>query len=433
MEQGCTRFVEVIHRRAGKDRNWLSLILEQMLKKKGTYFHIYPSLNQGKRDCWDNLISDKDVDGNDITIKMIDMFPAEIIISKNETELQIEIKGGSIYKIMGADNKDSVEKMRGVNIAGAVFSEYAHMSHGQMAWDVLRPVLTENGGWAAFVYTPNGENHGKDLYEFALHEPGWFCQLLTVNDTKRNAVGENGEPVITRDKIEAELRQPHVRKEFIEQEYYCSFKGFLHGTIYGDLMMLARAEGRITQVPYIPSLPVGTMWDIGTSDHCVIWFYQLVTGQVRFIDYYTNVRETAPFYAKILRENKRYIYGRMVLPWDAKFGAADYFDTIGFRNINLSEKHSIQTGIDNTRARFSTFLFDENKCSEGISHLESYTYEWDEENRVFKKSPKHDSHSHTADAVRTGIEGGLDPIIFPDQLINMEIKIENIFDPRVNF
>jgi hypothetical protein len=33
------------------------------------------------------------------------------------------------------------------------------------AWDLCRPLLRENGGRAAFCYTPRGKNHVRRLYE----------------------------------------------------------------------------------------------------------------------------------------------------------------------------------------------------------------------------------------------------------------------------
>ena len=220
MNGGCRRFCEVLHRRAGKDRNWLNVTLQQMLKRTGVYFHIFPSLNQGRRDIWDNIIQERDEDGFEHSIKMIDMFPPEFVAAKNETEMQIRLINGSVWQIMGADSQEAVDRLRGPNPIGVVFSEYSHML--PQAWDTLSPVLAENMGWASFIYTPNGENHGFDRYKHARNDPKWFCQLLTVDDTRRDSVGESGERVISQEEIDA-LRREGQREEFIQQEYYCSF------------------------------------------------------------------------------------------------------------------------------------------------------------------------------------------------------------------
>jgi hypothetical protein len=42
------------------------------------------------------------------------------------------------------------------------FSEYAYQH--PMAWDILNPILVRNKGTAAFIFTPNGQNHAHALY-----------------------------------------------------------------------------------------------------------------------------------------------------------------------------------------------------------------------------------------------------------------------------
>ena len=81
----------------------------------------------------------------------------------------------------------------GSNPVGVVFSEYSVTPKAATAWDYIRPILAENGGWALFIYTPRGHNHGYALYNQA-KAAGWFTELLTGDDTKAiPAGGEGGE------------------------------------------------------------------------------------------------------------------------------------------------------------------------------------------------------------------------------------------------
>src|SRR5436853_2526681 len=218
-QAGCKRFVCLWHRRTGKDRNALAFTLEEMLRRQGVYFHIYPSLNQGRRDMWQSVVHQR-YDGVEQAIKMVSMFPSELIVRKDETDMLIELANGSIYQVMGADNEDAVARLRGPNPIGIIFSEYAHGDKMKDAWETLSPVLAENNGWALFVYTPNGPNHGEELAKFARSDPHWFYQELTCEQTKRDALAEAGSPVIPLDEINA-LRREGQREEFIQQEYYC--------------------------------------------------------------------------------------------------------------------------------------------------------------------------------------------------------------------
>ncbi len=422
---GCKRFVQVLHRRAGKDRSWLAITLEAMLERVGVYFHIFPSLNQGRRDLWDNIVIDNSV-GVEKSIKMMSMFPPEFVLAVNETEMQITLVNGSIWQIMGADSKEAVERLRGPNPLGIVFSEYSFMLED--AWTTLEPVLMENGGWAAFIYTPKDESHGFTLYNYARENKEWFCELLTIADTQRDAEGEDGSSVIREDDID-ELRKRGLREEDIQREYYCSFKGFLLGTIYGDLVAQARMDGRITRVPYTVNLPVGVCMDIGTSDATALWFYQRAGQQIQFIDYHEESQKSAQYYGRLLKEQKQYMYGRMILPHDAKWSAEDYFSSIGFRGITVAKKIPVQSGIDEVRLLFSRFIFDEIKCARGLECLEKYKREWNDIAKTFSPQPRHDEYSHGADALRYGAVAGFDPLQF--YLGQGEaLKVESEFDPR---
>src|SRR6266850_5566644 len=110
-QAGCKRFVEKLHRRAGKDRNWMAITFASMLERVGNYIHVFPALNMGRRDIWDNIIHERR-NGIEIPIKMIDMFPPEFVKSKNETEMQIVLINGSTWQIMGADDDKAIDRMR---------------------------------------------------------------------------------------------------------------------------------------------------------------------------------------------------------------------------------------------------------------------------------------------------------------------------------
>lgn len=216
------RIVKVWHRRAGKDHNDLAMLTREMGQRLGYYAYIFPQLNQAKPIIWDG----KDFKG----VPFLGRFPDALILEKNESELQIVLKPlpgqvgygvpgarGSIFQLRGADEPD---RLRGPNYVGVVFSEYAQTN--PMVWnEIVQPVLEENGGWAMFNFTPKGRNHAFDLYKMAQANPAkWFSQLLTIADTKRDAPGEDGSPVVTEEQIE-DLRKQGVAEEIIQQEYYC--------------------------------------------------------------------------------------------------------------------------------------------------------------------------------------------------------------------
>lgn len=457
IDGGGKRAVCVWHRRAGKNIAWLNQIIKQMVTLPfcATFLYIFPKLTQGRRDLWDAKSSP--LSGG---IPFRAHFPPQLVMEASETEMQVMLKPmphqkpmpistgrgrqklvGSIFQVMGTD-KDSIENLRGINSYGNVLDEF--QDQNPEAWtNIIEPVLAENGGWAAFTFTPKGENHGKDIYDQARNSPSWFAELLTIDQTKRDAEGESGLPVITQEYIE-ELRARGTAEEIIQQEYYCSFKGYLRGTIYGDVLAQATKDGRIGRVPWISSKPVGLMWDIGRTDGTAIWFYQVHGSEIRFIDYYANLGgKGADFYAKVCRE-KPYMYGKIMLPHDAAvtgFSAIESTEELLKKTlcrhvvVVKNEPGARQRGIDATRRMFSRFYFDEHNCSaapspgmvSGLTGLGNYHREWNEEYRDYSGQPVHDANSHPADALRIGMMGWQEGLDFSEEATK-PLVIETAFD-----
>jgi len=205
----------------------------------------------------------------------------------------------------------------------------------------------------------------------------------------------------------------------------CSFQGAVIGSYYGKQMAIARKEGRITRVPHETGLEVYTFWDLGVDDSMSIWFMQFVGRETRVIDYYENTGMGLAHYAKILRgqevgadrsdHRKNYVYGDHYLPHDAKvreMSAGEHAKTreevakdLGIRPIIVVERprntDAVMTGIEAGRNALGACYFDEVKCQLGVSALEGYKSEYDEEKKVMKNTPFHDWCSHASDAFRT--------------------------------
>lgn len=388
MDSGIKRSLIVWHRRSGKDKTSLNLVTKKAFERVGPYFYLFPTYAQGKKVIWDGI----DGEGK----PFLDCIPKQVITSKNETELKIDLINKSYIQIIGTDNINSIV---GTNPAGCIFSEYALQS--PLAWDYLRPILLENGGWAAFNLTPRGHNHGFDLYNMAKSNPDWFVQLLTVNDTKR----PDGSPVISEADIESERREG-MDEDLIQQEYFCSFEGSIQGNYYGRWIRAAEDQGRICRVPYDPRLPVTTFWDLGIGDSMAIWFMQQLRQEYRMIDYLESSGEGLQFYVQELQK-KGYIYAEHVLPHDAEVrelgtgkSRRDVALTLGLRPIRICPNLTLDDGIAAARLILPLCWFDAEKCKPGLNALRDYHKEYDEKRQEFKQKPFHDWSSHAADAFR---------------------------------
>ena len=84
----------------------------------------------------------------------------------------------------------------------------------------------------------------------------------------------------------------------------CRFEAPIENSYYGDLMVQARMEGRLTRVPADPRLKVITAWDLGMKDLTTIWFAQKIGQEIRFIDFYQNSGKGLEHYAHVLQEKK---------------------------------------------------------------------------------------------------------------------------------
>lgn len=394
LANGYKRGVAIWHRRAGKDKTLFNLVVKEAYKAPGVYYYFFPTYNQGKKILWDGI-------DPRTGLKFLDHIPSEILDKKTDTEMKITLDNRSIIQVVGTDNFDSI---MGTNPRGCVFSEFSLQD--PRAWDYIRPILRENGGWALFVYTPRGKNHGWEMYRMARAQGDWFTSLFTARDTRR----EDGTPVITEADIEKD-RAEGMSDELIEQEYYCSFEGFVQGAYYAKQLKAARAEGRITSVPRVDGHEVYTFWDLGVDDSTSIWFLQVIGREMRFIDYFEATGEGLAHYAKALKE-RPYVYGDHYMPHDADvrelgtgISRKETAENLGIRPVLVVQRardtQAVLAGIEAVRNIMSQCWFDERKCSRGLSALEGYQAEYDEEKKKLANHPLHNWCSHGADALRT--------------------------------
>jgi hypothetical protein len=420
---GCKRAALVWHRRAGKDLTVLQWVIAAMLTRPGTYYYFFPSYAQAKKVIWD---------GQDKSGKpFLSNFPPELIAGRWEDDLMLRLKlpngGHSTFQLIGVDKlgkEKSGDSIVGTNPVGCVFSEYSLMS--ERAWNLMRPVLRENDGWAVFVYTPRGKNHGYKLWRNIQTEENWFKSLQTVETTRRDAEGEDDRVVVTKDDIEADLREG-MDPALVKQEYYCSFEGALSGSYYGDLIVKAREEGRIRRGLFVGGKLVDTGWDLGVDDATVIGFTQhthTINGPgVSWIDYEEGSGLGLDHYAGVIHGKKRYSYGQHFGPHDLKvteWGTGNTRLQLAEREglfFTVVPKLHVADGIQAVRRLLAVSEFDEEKCSapeyenergEGftmrrhglLDGLMAYRREWDENLATWRATPVHDWASHIADMAR---------------------------------
>ena len=378
MKSGKKRALLIWPRRNGKDKCCWNYLIMKAIQKVGIYYYIFPTYSQGRKILWDGI----DKQG----FKVMDHLPKEIIRGNpNNTEMKIWLKNNSLIQIIGSDSCDSIV---GTNPIGCIFSEYSLQD--PKAWQLIRPILAENEGWAVFCATPRGQNHLKDMYDMAIKNDAWFCSKLTANDT--------GFP--SKEEIQVE-RDAGMSEDFIEQEFFTSFVLGVEGSYYARYMQQARDEDRIGKVAWQRQSRVYTAWDIGYGDSCAIIFYQVIGSEIHIIDYYENNGEGLPHYAKVLFD-KPYLYADHFAPHDidshafsSGLSAKEVGAGLGIKFLTLPTlKLTIEDGIEALRGIFPRILIDEVKCKQLIKCLENYRKEFDQKHNIYKSRPLHDWSSH---------------------------------------
>jgi hypothetical protein len=144
--------------------------------------------------------------------------PEAMVVRKNETELYVEFKNGSILSIHGADNPDS---LRGIDFRGVVLDEWAFIS--PMVWEeIIRPIVAQSKDrWAMFIFTPNGRNHAYEYWVKQKENKEWGRYQLDVD---QSGIIPQEELV----KIKAEIPQ-----RVYAQEFMCVFGDDASGVFKG--------------------------------------------------------------------------------------------------------------------------------------------------------------------------------------------------------
>ena len=396
IRSGKKRAVLLYHRRGGKDKTMFNIMVEQALKVVWGYAYVFPTYALWKKVIWDSI----DTKG----LRFKDHIPPELLVGENSQELKFTLANGSFIQILGSDNDVG---LRGSSFRGIVFSEYSFQNPS--AWEIMSPILAENWGWAIFNSTPNGKNHFYDMYNMAKQNPNWYCQRLTIDDTKK----EDGTPVVTKEYIEEEKAR-WIDPETIEREYYCSFDTGAAGAFYSKEVEEAEADGRITKLPFNKSVPVDLYMDLGVNDAYTISFKQNDGMFFNFVDYYEQHNQQLDHYFAYIEE---WMQDRNAKIWNIHLphDAAQDWQAFLMTWTNILQKFkarfpgkvvliprckSVMPWIQEVRRLMPQMRFDVDNCAVLIKCLYNYKKEWDDTKKVFRDKPLHDWASHGADNIR---------------------------------
>lgn len=266
------------------------------------------------------------------------------------------------------------------------------------------------------------------IQEYRLHFTSWWDadeyeadpEHVVISDKDRDYFARI-EATIGRD-LSPRKRAWYVNKrdndfsgdqELMWQEYPSTleeaFKVSAEGKWLANQMALARRQGRITRLPYDPTVPVDTWWDLGVDDDIAIWFSQQIGPWTNFLWFLEGSGEPYSWFVRQMQE-RGYVWGKHYLPHDGAHRrpgsemlktSADMLADLGLRNIEIVPRtHDRAQAINELREDFGNYRFDEEGCAEGLKHLDGYSKEWNERLQVYTSEPRRDGHQHAADAIR---------------------------------
>ncbi len=388
-ESGGKRGVGIMHRRWGKDDVALHRSAIAAHERTASYWHMLPLYEQGRKAVWNAI------NPHTGRRRIDEAFPEHLIRRMDDKGMFIEFTCGSTWQVVGSDAYNSVV---GSPPAGIVLSEWALSNPA--AWAYLSPILEENGGWAMFITTPRGKNHGYSFYNRAVRTEGWCGIRQGVNETGVFSAGQLAN-------IKAELVDLYGEDDgenLFNQEYHCSFDAAILGSYYGKILAKLDQDGRITSVPFDPNYPVYTSWDLGLDDATAVWFVQIVGREVRWIDH-IEVRNRALIETARDILGKPYSYVDHYMPHDIDVREQtsartrkQTLEEVGLRPIRPGSQLGPEERIHALRQLLPRSVFDASKCAKGLEALRSYHAEWDDKAKTPRKTPKHDWSSHSADA-----------------------------------
>jgi len=186
------------HRRARKTTLLLNLLIREAVEnKKRLYGLILPTYRQARSIIWRDPQMLKNY------------LPMDLVKRINDTEMFIEFTpSDSILLVKGSDDPDS---LRGIGFYGLGIDEWA-LQKREVWEEILRPVITENNGWAMFSFTPKGQNHAWEYWDRSVSWKHWYRSLLPASKSKLIDFGGL-----------KEAREESGSEAVYLQEYECEF------------------------------------------------------------------------------------------------------------------------------------------------------------------------------------------------------------------
>lgn len=363
----------------------------------------------------------------ELQVSMADSVHALLEHTINESEIfsnfykvgqkEITGKNGTFFIFKGLKhNISEIKSTHGITICWVEEAQVV----SDKSWEVLIPTIREEGSeiWVSF----NTKNPTDPTYQrFVMRQrDNAIIKEVSYSDNPFF-------PKVLDDERKDLLR---TDPEAYEHVWGGKFDTRYSGAVYAKSIN----QKQITSVGYDPQRPIYTSWDLGFDDATAIVFYQLARNEIQVIDYYESNFEDIQHYCEVLygaqiiidmrspengsvikwhfgerideiRSGYNYTGAKHYVPHDAayKLQAASGRSIVEQAAEFGVQLHVVQaTNQQNSEQALRKTLplcwFNSDTTKDLVHALMSYHYEFDEERKIYGKTPVHDWSSHCADA-----------------------------------
>ena len=303
--------------------------------------------------------------------------------------LQSEIRGknGTEFVFAGL-RKQTVSSLKSYEAIDICWIEEASVV-SRRSLTILLPTIRKPGSEIWFSLNPDLETDAV-YHDFVLNPPPG-CVTVKVGYQDNKWLSEESKQKI------ATLRERDA--DTFHHVYEGATRSTVEGAIYKQEIMASERDGRIRSVPFDPTMPVDTFWDLGFADRVSIWAAQRTPFEIRILRYFEGDHQAIDYY---LREMQTwgYVFGTCFLPWDGgtrSLGTGKSIEELmrlkGF-NVRVNRQLSVADGINATRTIFPQLYFDANLCADGLQYLRRYQWGPATALGVPRSQPLHDDASH---------------------------------------
>jgi phage terminase large subunit len=318
---------------------------------------------------------------------------------------EIRCNNGSIiiFRGMQSYNADNIKSLEAYDLAWVEEAQ----TLSQHSLDLLRPTLRAEGSELWFSWNPRYKTDAVDKFFRKSPPEDSICVQINWRDNPWF-------PDVLRKEMLHDFMVDEDKAEHIWNGAY----GAGQGAILARYVNRAERDGRINNEVVFDKdgAQIEISSDLGFRDTASWWYWQRKPGGFALLMYDGDSGLDADDWIERIQNNITAIsggkLGKIWLPHDAraktfqsKHTVVDKFlSKFGTGKVAVVPQTKKTDQINAARAVIANCEFHKERCEDGLDGLMAWEYEYDEENGVFSREPKHNWASHPSDAFAYGCQ-----------------------------